>query len=378
MNIKTTLVLLLAALLGLAGIFGYRKYQEMKEAQKRHLGAKIYENYPVNDIARITIRDNSAETVLEREGSHWLVKDGSNFRARYSSLAELLANIYDMRSGQEINVRRSGYQQLKVADPEDVTTNSGQLVETFLPDGTKASSFIVGRTKARSMEEMSGRGAFDPGDYFVGQYVRLKGEEKPMLIKNIFRITPKPEFWRDTTVMSLKKDDVTSLEGPDYALSGEDGDLTLPGGEKPNSGVLMRLLEPMVNLNAKSASLETKETKDVLKVRLKSGLCYTLCGLGEDGSPCYLTVKASFAAPDRGTNEVTSAEKALDLKTADEAEQYNQWFGRFLYEIEKGTYKKLFINKEILTQPEKAEEGSEEDGVKKRTPFDDMEEVEDA
>ncbi|MBR5902406.1 DUF4340 domain-containing protein [bacterium] len=376
MNIRTTLILLVAALLGLAGIMGYRKYQEMKDAQKRHLGAKIYENYPVNDIARITLRDSTAETVLERDGGHWLVKDGGNFRARYSVLAELLASIYEMRSGQEVNVRKSGYQQLKVADPDDVTTNSGQLVETFLPDGTKASSFIVGRTKARSMEGMQG-GAFDPGDLFVGQYVRLRDEEKPMLVKTIFRVAPQPEFWRDTTVLKVKKDEVTRLEGPDYVLSGEEGDLTLPGGEKPNSGALMRLLEPMVNLNARSAAEETKEMKEVLKVRLKSGLNYTLSGLGEDGAPCYLTVKAGFEAPDRGTNEVTSAEKALDLKTADEAEQYNQWFGRFLYEIEKGSYKKLFIDKSILTQPEKSEEDSEEEGAK-GTPFDEMEDVEDA
>ena len=377
MNIKTTLILLLAALLGLAGIMGYRKYQEIKDSRTRHLGAKIYENYPVNDVSKVTVRDNSGETVLERDGSHWLVMDGSNFRARYSSLAELLANIYDMRSGQEINVRKSGYQQLKVADPDDVTTNSGQLVETFLPDGTKVSSFIVGRTKARSMEDMQG-GAFQPGDFFVGQYVRLRDEEKPMLVKTIFRIGPRPEFWRDTTVLNLKKDQVVALEGSDYALSGEEGDLTLPGGEKPNSGALMRLLEPMVNLNAKSASEEKKEMKEVLKVRLKSGLTYTLKGLGEDGSPCYLTVKAGFEAPDRGTNEVTSAEIAMDLKTADEAEQYNQWFGRFLYEIEKGSYKKLFINRETLTQPEKAEEDSSGEEGAKGTPFDELEDVEDA
>ena len=376
MNIKTTLILLLAAVLGLAGIFGYKQYKKIQASHTRHLGAILFENYPVNDISKIVLKTNQDEVTVEKDGNCWIVADGSNFRARYSVLANLLESIYEMRSGQEINVRKSGYQQLKVAHPDEVSTNSGCLVETFLPDGTLASSFIIGRTKTKGMDNIRMNGVINPEDIFVGQYIRMTGEEKPMLVKTIFKVTANKNDWRDTTVLSLDKDSITGLEGQDYALSKKDGEFTLPDGQKPNSGALMRLVEPMVDLKAKSASLDSMEMKESLKVSLQNGQVYEISGQGEDGAPSFVKVKATFTAPDRGTNEVTSAEKAADLKSADEVEQFNNWFGRFVYEIEKGTYKKLFINKEILTRPEK-EEGKEEES-KSKTPFDELEELEDA
>ena len=381
MNIKTTLILILAALLGLTGIFGYKQYKKAKEAGTRRLGALVYENYPVNEIAKVTLRSDKDEVTVERDGNHWVVADGSNFRARYALLANLLAGIYELRAGQEINVRKSGYQQLKVAHPDEVSTNSGCLVETFLPDGSKASSFIIGRTKSRGMDELRTNGMLTPDDIFVGQYVRLTDEEKPMLVKTIFKVNPLKEEWRDTAVLKINKDEIEALEGPDYALSKAGDEFTLADGAKPNSGVLMRLVEPLVELRAKKALSEPVEAKESLKVALKNGQTYVLSGKDEDGAPSFVSIKASFQTPDRGTNEVTSAEKAADLKSENEAEQFNDWFGRFVYEIDKATYKKLFVDKAALTQPEKAEEKPEGEGEEKtegKTPFDEFEDVQDA
>jgi len=380
MNAKTTIILLLIAILGVAGIYGYRKYQDIQAAKVRSLGDKVFQDYPVNEISKVTLKDCQDEVTIEKDGNVWVVKDGNNFRAKYSYLAKLLSEIYEMKAGQTVNVRKSGYQQLKVAHPDEVSTNSGCLVETFLPDGKMASSCIIGRTKVKGAgDEMTAR-SFSMDSYFVGTYVRLTDEEKPMLVKDLFMVSPKAEFWRDPFILEFKKDEIARITGPDYLLlaGGENGELLFEDGKKPNSGALMRLTETLSRLEAKEAR-EAKEDigGSYLKVELASGLNYTVTGKSEDGGASVVSVKAAFTAPDRGTNEVTRAEKDADLKAADEARQYNEWYGRYAYLIDKAAFQKLFQTEAELSQPEKSEpENAEPEAGGSGTPFDALEDVE--
>ena len=307
MNAKTTLILLLIALLGLGGIFAYKKYQSFKASTERKLGDTIYKDYPVNDITKVTLKNNANEVTIEKEGNFWVVKDGSNFRAKYYLLANLLSEIYALKAGQVINVRKSGYQKMSVADPDEVTTNAGLRVETFLPDGKKASSFILGRTKMHSGDDDMTARAYSMDALFVGQYLRLTDEEKPMLVRNIFRVNADPKDWRDPFILELKKDEIARITGQNYILlaGGEGGELLFEDGTKPNR-----------------------------------------------------------------------AEKDADLKAADEANQYNEWYGKFIYKVDKATYQKLFINEEGLKEPEKAESKEEPEAEKPANPFDSLEEVE--
>ena len=378
MNAKTTLILLLIALLGLGGIFAYKKYQSFKASTERKLGDTIYKDYPVNDITKVTLKNNASEVTIEKEGNFWVVKDGSNFRAKYYLLANLLSEIYALKAGQVINVRKSGYQKMSVADPDEVTTNAGLRVETFLPDGKKASSFILGRTKMHSGDDDMTARAYSMEALFVGQYLRLTDEEKPMLVRNIFRVNANPKDWRDPFILELKKDEIAKIEGSDYTLVAKEGEsgLVLEDGAKPNSGALLRLTETLSRLEAQEASESKPEGKNKLTVGMTSGANYVLTGSSVDGKDSFVSIKASFTAPDRGTNEVTRAEKDADLKAADEANQYNEWYGKFTYKVDKATYQKLFIDEEGLKEPEKAESKEEPEAEKPANPFDSLEEVE--
>lgn len=375
MNAKTTLILLLIALLGLGGIFAYKEYKKLSARSERKLGDTIYKDYPVNDITKVTLKNNKSEVTIEKEGNFWVVKDGSNFRAKYSMLANLLAEIYAMKAGQVINVRKSGYQKMSVADPDEVTTNAGLRVETFLPDGKKVSSFILGRTKMHSTDDEITARSFSVESLFVGQYVRLTDEEKPMLVRNIFRVNADPKDWRDPFILELKKDDITKITGHDYTLIAKEGEsnLVLEDGTQPNSGALLRLTGTLSRLEAQEATDSKIENGRKLTVDLSSGASYAITGSSEDGKDSLLSIKASFTAPDRGTNEVTRAEKDADLKAADEANQYNEWYGRFTYKVDKATFQKLFINEEGLKEPEKSDKPEAE---KPANPFDALEDVE--
>ena len=378
MNAKTTLILLLIALLGLGGIFAYKKYQSFKASTERKLGDTIYKDYPVNDITKVTLKNNANEVTIEKEGNFWVVKDGSNFRAKYSMLANLLSEIYALKAGQVINVRKSGYQMMKVADPDEVTTNAGLRVETFLPDGKKASSFILGRTKMHSSDDDMTARSYSMDALFVGQYVRLTDEEKPMLVRNIFRVNADPKDWRDPFILELKKDEIAKIEGSDYTLVAKEGEsgLVLEDGAKPNSGALLRLTETLSRLEAQEASESKPEGKNKLTVGMTSGANYVLTGSSVDGKDSFVSIKASFTAPDRGTNEVTRAEKDADLKAADEANQYNEWYGKFTYKVDKATYQKLFVDEKGLKEPEKSESKEEPEAEKPANPFDSLEDVE--
>ena len=226
------------------------------------------------------------------------------------------------------------------------------------------------------MEDGVTAGSFSFESFFVGQYVRLTDEEKPMLVRNIFRVTADPKEWRDPFILELKKDEIFRITGQDYLLvnGGEGGELLLDDGTKPNSGALLRLTETLSRLEAKEASEAGDGLSGTyLKVELMSGLNYTLYGKSVDGGDSFLSVKAGFTAPDRGTNEVTRAEKDADLKAADEANQYNEWYGKFTYKVDKATYQKLFINEAGLKEPEKSDKPEAE---KPANPFDALEDVE--
>ena len=109
---------------------------------------------------------------------------------------------------------------------DEVTTNAGLRVETFLPDGKKASSFILGRTKMHSGDDDMTARAYSMDALFVGQYLRLTDEEKPMLVRNIFRVNADPKEWRDPFVLLLRKNEIARITGQDYILvaGGEGGE----------------------------------------------------------------------------------------------------------------------------------------------------------
>lgn len=371
MNAKTTVILLIIAVLGLAALFGAGRLSQRRQAGTRALGSRLFPDFPVNEVCKLTVRDSAGTLTVERGASYWTVADGSNFRAEFGIVSSLLASIYAMKSGQEINLRPENYQSLKVAHPDQVETNAGCLVEAFLEDGSKAASFILGRTKMRSQEDLENSGAaMSFNNMFVGQYIRLTDEVKPMLVSTVMPINSDASRWQDRTVLGIRKEEIARLEGPDYSLEGKDGEFTWDEERQPNSGAVTRLTGTLGRLEAKKAlpreQWQPEEGADtrVLKVVMNDGLTYTLTGSGRDGGEFWLTAGAAFEKPDTGTNEVTAAQRQLFDKAENQASLFQDWFGRYAYEIDKAAWGKLFVTGAAFLQPEaKAEEagGEEQD-----------------
>ena len=357
MNLKTTIILIIVALFGLASIYCADKIKTRRITKERRLGQELYPGYPVNDIAKITLKSNAGTATLERHGNVWETDDGSNYRADYDKVCRLLDTIYRLQAGQEIHVRKEGYQAIKVANPDEVSTNAGVLVETFLENGEKQSSFIVGRTKMASQEESQS----PYGQFFLGQYLRLSNEEKPMLVKSMFMLDPNPSSWQDRFVLHLKAEEISSVKVNEDLLKGKDGDFTFADGTPVNPGVMLRLTSVLSRLETKAAQkANDEEYSKNLTVTKNDGLGYVISGSGGDGEVCWIHVKAFFEAPDRGTNEVTQVQKKADEKAENQADLYNDWFSKFRFQVDKPTFLKLFPTKEELLKPEKSEDGGED------------------
>src|SRR5688572_27949161 len=104
MNRKQLILILLAgAVLGGIGLYLNRQKSESFQRTDKLATEKLLGDFPVNDIAHVTLRQHNHEVNLVK-GDVWTVKEPGDYAANPGDIIELARKLCDLRPAQSQNL----------------------------------------------------------------------------------------------------------------------------------------------------------------------------------------------------------------------------------------------------------------------------------
>ena len=203
MNRKQLLIILVIGLvLGSIGLYLTRQKSESFERTARTASDKLLGDFPVNDVAHITIRQHTNEVNLDK-ADVWTVIERANYPANSGDIIELARKLWDLKSAQSQKLGESQLGRMELLPPDKGGTNSATLVEFKGKDGKSIRTVLLGKKSMRG-------GAADPyggGGWPNGRWIYLP--DRPgtaYLVSEAFNeIEPKPDRWLSKDFFKVEK-----------------------------------------------------------------------------------------------------------------------------------------------------------------------------
>lgn len=203
MNRKQLILILLAgAVLGGVGLYLTRQKSESFQRTDKLATDKLLGDFPINDIAQVTLRQHTNEVNLLK-GEGWTVKERGDYAANTGDIIELARKLWDLRSAQSQKIGESQLGRMELLAPERGGTNSATLVELKGKDGKQIRTVLLGKKSMRG-------GGGDPmggGGWPNGRWIYLP--DKPgtaYLVSETFsEIEPKADRWLAKDFFKVEK-----------------------------------------------------------------------------------------------------------------------------------------------------------------------------
>ena len=166
---QLTLLIVLAVALGGLGWLANQRRQSSFDESKVRLGEKVLPDFPINDVARFSIKQAKAETTIARKDDLWIVVERDNYPANFSTISEFLRKFWELKVAKPVRVGPSRLTALELVTPDK---GAGTLVEFKDNSGKVIKTVLLG---AKHMREASGGGespfggggAFPDGRYLM-------------------------------------------------------------------------------------------------------------------------------------------------------------------------------------------------------------------
>lgn len=212
MNRKQLILILLAgAVLGGVGLYLTRQKSESFQRTDKLATDKLLGDFPINDIAQVTLRQHTNEVNLVK-GESWTVKERGDYAANTGDIIELARKLWDLRSAQSQKIGESQLGRMELLAPEKGGTNSATLVELKGKDGKPIRTVLLGKKSMRG-------GGGDPmggGGWPNGRWIYLP--DKPgsaYLVSETFsEIEPKADRWLAKDFFKVEKIRAASVTFP--------------------------------------------------------------------------------------------------------------------------------------------------------------------
>ncbi len=208
MNLKQlSILIVLVALLGGLGSYLYKADQAKRYApQTSASGQKLLGEFPLNDVAQITLKTHQGEVNLAKSDDLWKVKERNQYPANYGEIHDLLRKMWELKGVQEVKVGQTQLGRVELQTP-DKGTNSGTLVEFKDKSGKLLKSVLLGKKHMRQSEGAPGPMG-DSGGWPNGRFILVQGEATPKvwIISEAFsNLEPKADSWLSKDFFKVEK-----------------------------------------------------------------------------------------------------------------------------------------------------------------------------
>jgi Domain of unknown function (DUF4340) len=206
MNRKQLLLLLvLVVVLGGAGLLLRRQNQTSWQNANKNIGQKLLGDFPVNDVARITIKQGTNELNLVKKDALWRVRERGDYPANFSQISEFLIKAKDLKVTQSEQVGPSQLPRFALVPGEG--TNAALTVD-FKAEGDKSiKSLLLGKKHMRKSERPSQFGEMGDEGWPDGRYVKVGADSRQVALISdaLANIEPKPDQWLNKDFFKVEK-----------------------------------------------------------------------------------------------------------------------------------------------------------------------------
>ncbi len=214
MNRKQLLSLLvLLVAVGAASLLVYKKQMENRRSGNVTLGQKLLGVFPVNDIAKISIKQGTNEVTLEKKDDLWRVRERGGYPAAFGEISGFLLKARDLKVLESEKVGASQLARLSLAAGQG--TNAPVVVDFLGQNDKPVQALLLGKKHIRKAGRPSPMGDMD-GGWPDGRYVKVgeKSDSVALISEPFDNIEPKPEQWLDKEFLKVEKARSVAVEFP--------------------------------------------------------------------------------------------------------------------------------------------------------------------
>lgn len=359
MNRKQFIILLvLVAVIGVAGLLVYQRNNNSWHGSSTAIGQKLLPDFPVNDVAQITIKSDTNTLTLARQNNIWCVSERNNYPANFSQISQMLIKVGDLKVAQSQDVGPSQLGRFELLPP-----GAGQGTATSIEfkdqNGKSLGVLLLGKKHMKKPAGNSPMGGMGDEGWPDGRYVMVgTGASTAALISDpLDDIQSKPDQWLNKDFLSVEKPRTISVEFPEATNSwkltrtSETNDWQLAdakGGEKLDSSKISSVTSPLGSSSFNDiAPLSSASTGNntVLTIETFDGFTYvSKIGPKEnDNYPVSFSITANLPTADKADKDAQARQKTLADKLAKE-----QAFTNWVYQMPSYSLDEVLKNRQQL------------------------------
>jgi hypothetical protein len=203
---QLVLLLVIVVVIGGAGLLLRKNEKSSWEGSGPGVGKKLLENFPVNDVASIGIKQGNNELHLVKKEETWRVHERNDYPANYSEISGFLLKLNDLIVAQTEKVGSSQLGKLSLATGSGA--DSAMVVE-FKDQKDKAiKTLLLGKKHMRKSSRPSPMGEFGGDEGFPdGRYVKTSADSDSVSVISdaLANIEPKPDQWLNKDFFKVEK-----------------------------------------------------------------------------------------------------------------------------------------------------------------------------
>ena len=215
MNRKQFIILLvLVAVLGAAGWIIRQRNAGSWQSGGQTIGQKLLPNFPVNDVAQITIKSGTNELNLAKRDNLWRVRERGDYPANFSQISEFLVKLADLKIVQTEEIGPSQLGRFELA------TNSGTQVEFKDQAGKSLGVLLLGKKHTKKSAANPQFGGAGDESFPDGRYVMAGGAKTVAVISDpLDSADPNPASWLNKDFFSIEKPSSIAVQFPEATNS---------------------------------------------------------------------------------------------------------------------------------------------------------------
>ena len=206
------LLLVLAVLIGSAGLIVYQHNHAGWESADTSIGGKLLPGLAINDVAQIHFQSGTNSLLLGRRDNVWQVQERGNYPANFPKISDLLLKFADLKIIQNEDVGPSQLARLDLLPP-GAPSNAATLIEFKDQTGKTLASILLGKKHLKQPAANADVSGMD-GDWPDGRFVTTgPGASSVAVISDPLDIVlPQPDQWLNKDFISIEKPSIISVQ----------------------------------------------------------------------------------------------------------------------------------------------------------------------
>jgi len=331
-------VALVAVILHFAG--SGRGVSEVKSTTKK---AKVFEEFPLNEIATVHVDTGAEELVLEKGEDRWEVAARDGYPADAEKITQLLKTVWDLNIVQPVTIGRDQYSRLHLVDPGEEGGDETATIVRFKGGGDEdLGSLWLGKVYEKSENRPSPFGG-GMATTDAGRYIKPGGSNRVFLVGETFDdVEIDPAEWLDESffevegVKSIAIDSGVPEDDWKLVREEESADFSFASpkdGEEVDGGKTSSMKSAFANPSFEDVLIDTEAEENqvgatTFTIETFDGFTYVISvGEKNDLNELPLTVSVSGEFPEereKGEEETEEEAENLDKKFEEDREEFEE------------------------------------------------------